>query len=223
MNTDTSKYKFAKRIDEARSILSKLGYSDINPVQLRRIFLLITRECFSSEDMYDMDEELRDPAVVYDESPKKRKVDVELDYLYDAEKVDEVPTVYVGIGDIKFQRKVVGDMHSVSKDNSTKYYANQSDTNLHLRHVSTSPDMSLLLANHTAGFYLAMKNLLLSNIPGMGDFRLDSISSVKLVQAEKARVFRTDVIFGMTTMFSWTTDREDHTLKDIPFSIQSSC
>ena len=166
-------------------------------------------------DWYGLSDDLNYPPVIYSDDPKKRKVDVELDYLYDSEKVSEEPSVYVGFGDIKFKKLGVGDISRISQDNSHTTYTNQSDMQLHLRHVSPSADMSYLLANHSAGFFLAMKVLLLNNVPGLVDIRIENISKVNLTQVEKSRSFRTDVIFGLTVMFSWTTTSEDHRLKDV--------
>jgi hypothetical protein len=213
------KYTFRESELEAKSVLEKIGYSYLSPTQMRRVFLLLTRACFSNTDLYDYDGDLRDPPVVYDSKSRKRTVDVELDYLYDPEKVAESPTVYVGFGDINFKRLVVGDDARFSEDRSRQYFSNHSNTILHLRHVSPSGDMSYLLADQSLAFYLAMRLLLLANIPGLGDLKAQQLSKINLTSAEKTRNFRVDVTFDLTTMFGWHSDLEGHRLKEASIQI----
>jgi len=220
--TSSGKKDFSESMRESKSLLDKLSYDQLDPVQLRRVFLLLSRACFNSKDAYDLTSELKDPEIVYNDKASKRTIDVELDFLYDPEKVNEEPCVYVGLGDISFERKGVGDVSGISEDNSTYYYACESSVPLFLRHVSASPDMSYLLANHSLLFYLAMKRLLLSNIPGLGDIKLQTMSKVNINQVEQKRSFRTDVTFILSVIFSWASTSEDHRIKDIPFSIEQS-
>ena len=207
---------------DTNSILGKLGYDYLNPTQLRRTFLLLTRACFRSTDFTDFDGDLANPPIVYDENPKKRTLDVELDYLYDAEKVGEVPSIYVGLGDVNWTRQVIGDYAGHSEDNSQMFSADRADTMLHLRHIAESGDMAYLLANQSMTFYLAMTRLLMSNIPGLGSFRTKQLSKINLVQQEETRHFRVDLMFDITIMFGWHDILEGHRLKEVVMGVAAN-
>ena len=132
-------------------------------MQLRRIFLLYLRDFFSHSANYESDD-LREPEIIFSEKKTKKTLDVDLDYLYDAEEVAHRPGIFVGLGPMQFKRRVMGDSAGTSHDNSTRYYTNQAETTLNVRHVSTTPDFSFLLANETVRFFLSITEILFSNI-----------------------------------------------------------
>jgi len=218
MNWDAYKSILKEQDLDSISILEKLGFTDLSPVELRRIFLLLTRSCFSTVDNYgegDADELKKDPPLIYSNNKYDKKIDVDLDFNYDAEEVGSRPGVYVGLGDIDFQRQVVGDFAGISVDNSTRYFASHSKTTLHIRHISTSPDLCYSLANITAGFYLGATDFLESSLPGLGDFQLAKISKIQFVDPDNEKEFRVDVIFSMLFLFAWQNFLEGHRLKEI--------
>jgi len=204
-------------LDEA-NILSKLGYEDLSPVDLRRIFLLLSRTCFSKVENYnnqDAAEIKDDPPLIYSDDKYEKKIDVNLDFIYDPEEVGVRPGVFVGLGPIQFERQVIDDFAGRSDDNSTRYFANISNTSLIIRHISTSPDLCYTLANITSGFYLGMIGLMKDSLPGLGDFHISSISNIQPVDPDRERQFKVDVTFSMSYMFAWTNYLEGHRLKEI--------
>jgi hypothetical protein len=200
------------------SVLDLLGYENLDPVQLRRIFLLLLRDVFSTEENYD-NEELKHPPVIYSEKETLKTLDVELDFLYDPEKVGPRPGVYVGLGPINFEKKVIGDDAGFSYDNSTHYFTCLANTILQIRHVSTTPDFSYLLANHTTMSLLASRPFLLSNLPGLGAFEIQQINPVQLFDPDPVKEFKVDVIFKLVFSFSWSVSLEGHRLKSIETSL----
>ena len=205
---------------DAMTVLEKLGYQNMSPIELRRIFLLLSKACFSTTENYNMQSgfELTDPPVTYSDDKYAKKIDVELDYVYDAAEVNVRPAVYIGFGDITFQRQAIGDYSGISDDNSTIYCANQAQTSLHLRHITTSPDLCYALADTSVQFYLALQHLLEESLPGLGDFNIASVSKINILDPDKERNFRVDVVFNLTFMFAWKIVSEGHRLKEINFN-----
>lgn len=217
MDVNIYKYFLQTQNLDARSVLEKLRYQELTPIELRRIFLLFSRDCFSSVDNYNhmSGYELTDPPIQYSVDKYKKNLDVELDYVYDGEEVNLRPAVFLGLDDIRFERQVIGDNAGFSEDNSTEYNTNLSNTNLIIRHISSSPDLSYALANTTAEYYLSISNLLLGGLPGLGDFKLAAISKIQLTDPERERNYRVDVVFSLAFMFAWSTTTEDQRLKEI--------
>lgn len=204
---------------DTRSVLDKLGYKNMTPVELRRVFLLLTRACFSDVNNYGTfsGSDLKDPELKYSHDKYVKNLDVELDYIYDPDEINVRPVVFVGFDNITFQRNVIGDVAGISEDKSTMYYANEAQTAVVFRHLSTSPDLSYSLANVTARFFLGATNLLRSEIPGLLDFKIASISKIQLPDPDRERVFRVDVAFGMNFSFVWSTHSEDQRLTSVEF------
>jgi hypothetical protein len=201
---------------DAKSILEKLGYNELSPLELRRIFLLLSRSCFSKVENYNelSGYELTDPPVTYSQDKYAKKINVELEYVYDPEEVNARPSVFVGLGDVQYERQVMGDIMGSSDDHSTTYYAGQSQTQLTVKHISTSPDLCYAMADQTVKFYLAIKPML-EGLPGFADMRLGTISKVRMIDPDKEKNFQVDVIFPIVFMFAWTTRTEDQRLKEI--------
>tara|TARA_B100000035_G_scaffold315210_1_gene334453 strand:+ start:2811 stop:3524 length:714 start_codon:yes stop_codon:yes gene_type:complete len=204
---------------DTRSVLEKLGYSNMSPVELRRVFLLLTRACFSDTNNYGSfsSAELKDPELKYSHDKYVKNLDVELDYVYDPEEINVRPIVYVGLDNISFKRNVIGDLAGVSEDASTFYYENESQTAVVFRHLSTSPDLSYSLADVTSNFFLGSIDLLREGLPGLLDFKIASISKIQLPDPDRERIFRVDVAFSLDFNFVWTTHTEDQRLTTIGF------
>lgn len=201
---------------DAKSILEKIGYRELSPLELRRVFLLLSRSCFSSVEGYNnlSGYELTDPPVTHSDDKYANKINVELEYVYNPEEVNSRPSVFIGLGDVQYERQVVGDIAGASDDYSTTYYAGQSQTQLAVKHISTSPDLCYAMADQTVKFYLAIKPLL-ESLPGFADLRLGTISKVRIIDPDRERNFQVDVIFPIVFMFAWTTRTEDQRLKEI--------
>ena len=137
------------------------------------------------------------------------------DYIYDGEEVNMRPAVYVGFDNVMFERQVLGDSGGYSEDNSTAHQAGLSKTNLILRHISPSPDLSYALADTSAEYYLALTHMLQRSMPALGDFRLNTISKIQMIDPDRERSFRVDVVFSLVFMFAWNIVSEDQRLKDI--------
>ena len=85
-----------------RELLDEEGFLD--PVRLRRIFLMLARYHFSSSGNY-IDPELSD--IVYDDDSQKSTLDIDLDFTYDSEEIGRKPSIYIGTAPFQFQKQVV--------------------------------------------------------------------------------------------------------------------
>jgi hypothetical protein len=196
------------------SLLDMLGYQNMDPVHLRRIFVLLLREIYSVPENLE-NPELKNPAIIYSEKETERTLDIDLDFLYDPERVAARPGIYVGLGPINFEKKVIGDDAGLSEDNSTRYYECMSNVALNIRHISTAPDFSYLLATQTLMALLSARNLLFSNLSGLAAMEPKQVAQIQLSDPEPEKEFRVDVVFNISFMFSWTTKLEGHRLKSI--------
>ena len=100
------------------SKLQELKETSLDLVQLRRIFLMLTREHFSDAANYYRVEEMA--PIVYHEEPAKRTLDIDLDYIYDANEVEKKPSIYVGTGPVQFAKQVVDNYETASEDGSIR-------------------------------------------------------------------------------------------------------
>lgn len=202
---------------DAHVVLDKLGYDNLSPVDLRRIFLLLTRACYSDTRNYgDLTAyELRNPELKYSKDKYAKTIDVELDYIYDADEVNVRPVVFVGLGDITFQRTAIGDYAGISEDRSTVYHTNQSQGTVVFRHIATSPDLAYAMSDITVKYFLAGTSLLREGLPGLLDFNLQGISKINFTDADRERNYRVDVVFNFAFSFVWSTRTEDQPLTTI--------
>ena len=185
------------------SLLDMLGYQNLGPVHLRRIFLLLLREIYSTEENLE-NHELRAPAVIYSEKETERTLDIDLDFLYDPERVAARPGIYLGLGPINFEKKVIGDDAGLSEDNSTRYYECMGNVSLNIRHISTTPDFSYLLADQTLMSLLSTRSLLFSMLPGLAAMEPKQVTPIQLSDPEPEKEFRVDVVFLINFMFKFT-------------------
>ena len=200
---------------DAHKLLDLLGYDYLNPVQLRRIFLLLFRELYSTIDNYSDEEDLKDPPIIYSDKLSKKTLDIDLDFIYDPDEIAQRPGIFIGLGPIQFQKKAIGDIHSHSEDNSKLHYSNFAVTSLHIRHVTTSPDFSYLLANQSVSMVLVLKEMLMNNMPGLAHIELQQISPLQLSDGDPTREFKVDAVFQLHFVFSWASTLEGHRLKEV--------
>lgn len=191
----------------------------LGPVSLRRVFLLMTRIHFSDANNYGPQKEAL-ANFVWHKDANLRKLNIELDYIFDAKRADLFPGVYVGVGDIDYKQKVTDNRDSSTEDRSGTNRVMEGATTIILRHASQQPDECLQLAELSFGFYTGIREML------MDKMRLSSMDVRRLStprfftpdsSTEADRKFCADIIMGISFNASWTTFCESHRIKTITF------
>lgn len=205
----------------AAPLLEKVGYHNVDMVNLRRIFLLALRDIYYTERNFDSNELRRDP-VRWRDDVTERTIDIELDHLSDPNNVAPRPAIYLGFTDVNFQRMVIGDHEGWSEDNSTEYLECLGKTMLMLRHITTAPDFSYMLGNHTLAMFLALRKHFINEIPALSDIRPAQISGIKLISQEDRREYQVDLSLEVTLNHGWVQHLEGHRLKELTLTTEPS-
>jgi hypothetical protein len=185
-------------------------------VSLRRSMLMAFRMFFSNSDNYSHSD-LKHPPIVY--SPREdRTLDVELDFIYAADRVNQVPGVYVGFGTLQNNRVVIGDKAGTSPDNAADYFLSSGVLDLNVRHRATAPDMAYMLADHSVTSMMSVRHTL-TRIPGIKDIELVSVGSIGIKDPHPSKEFQIDVMFKLSTELTWTHYQEGHRLKTVGLSV----
>ena len=203
------------------SLLAQVGYSNVDMVNLRRVFLLALRDVYYTERNFDSNELKRDP-VRWRKDVTERTIDIELDHLSDPNNVAPRPAIYIGFTNVNFNRMVIGDHEGFSEDNSTEYLECMAATEFVLRHVSNAPDFSYMLGNHSLAMFLLLRKHFLSEIPSLSDVRPLQISGIKLVQKDDRREYQVDVRLALTLNHGWAQHQEGHRLKEVGLTTEPS-
>lgn len=196
-------------LDELASA-SVFGFLD--PVLLRRIFLLYVRDLYSDTKLYGHLEELKN--LVYSPDKKLRTLDVDLDYVYDPEEIAKRPSVYVGVGGITFQKQAINNFAGSYHDGQT-LSTMEMKTSVVFKHMSNYVDVSLNLASLTANHLAGIRPVVHQRFPAILSYELASISAPSLVEGSKVRLFQTNTTFNMALNAGWEHLAEKILIKNI--------
>lgn len=192
-------------------LLEQDGYLD--PVRARRIFLMLVREHFSDPLNY-LDASI---ASLYYSKDNSRTLDVELDFTYDSEDIGKKPVIYVGTGPYRFKKQAIGNYEDASYDNSTTQTTTECLTNVFIRHISTSSDLSLSLASQTSQFLGSVRDLLWNEVPGILVYEVSELTPPTLIDPEKVKVFQSNVNVTLGFNMTWISRIESLRIKEILF------
>lgn len=196
-------------LDELASA-SVFGFLD--PVLLRRIFLLYVRDLYSDTKLYGHLVELKN--LVYSPDKKLRTLDVDLDYVYDPEEIAKRPSVYVGVGGITFQKQAINNFAGSYHDGQT-LSTMEMKTSIVFKHMSNYVDVSLNLASLTANHLAGIRPVVHQRFPAILSYELASISAPSLVEGSKVRLFQTNTTFNMALNAGWEHLAEKILIKNI--------
>lgn len=193
-------------------LLEDEGFLD--PVRLRRIFLLLTREHFSNPENH-INNYLLD--YKYTDEPATRSLDVDLDFTYDTEEIGKKPAIFVGTGPFAFKKQVINNSIEDSQDDSAHFFSTQCTTSIKIKHVTTAADLSMLLATQSLNFFGCIREHLMGLIPGVLQYEITQLSPPTLIEATKIRIFQCDLDIALAFDTLWSSYVESHRIKDIIF------
>jgi hypothetical protein len=198
------------------SNLAKLSeashFGFVDPVLLRRIFVLFARDLFSDPDNYAEYTSLRD--LVYTDVKSSRTLDVDLDFIYDPEEISKKPSVYVGTDDYAFKKQVIDNYNETPSDSVTSVTA-ETSTRVIIKHISTEVDVSLMLATLSTNYFTAIRPIMFKHIPHILSYETQMLSKPNLIEGSKIKAFQTNVTIGLAFNAAWTIIEESHLIKSV--------
>jgi len=195
-----------------RELLDEEGFLD--PVRMRRIFLMLARYHFSEPSNY-IDPEL--VPIIYNDDSQKSTLDVDLDFTYNSEEIGRKPAIYIGTSPFQFEKQVVDNLNEVSEDRSIISTTTQCSTSISIRHITTAADLSLSLATQSIGFFGNIRPYVMSEIPGILAYEVSQLTSPAMVEDTKIRVFQSNVELKLAFNTIWLTYIESLRIKSIMF------
>lgn len=188
----------------------------LDPVVLRRIFLLATQTLFSNPENYgESAEDLS--RYLFSEDESKRTLAVELDYVYNPALLSARHAVYVGCSDMDFNAHVLNNNAGINDDRSATVSNQQATTTVGIRFVTPLPDESLRLATVALGYYAGMRVKFMEEL-GLLRFDLVKISSPSLVEKAPTALYEVTLAIRLAFNFEITSFVEGHRIKTFSVS-----
>jgi hypothetical protein len=200
-------------------VIESLHRVAINPITIRKIFLLLTRVHYSDADNYGAYKPQlsnfvwsKDPAIV--------KLYIDFDYNYDPLKMDRRPAIYVGTSDIDFKQVVVDNSKNMSEDRSAEEYVKEASTNIIIRHIGKTPDESWALGDLSLQYYLGIRKMLQERL------KVSKLEVIKLMASkpferttqQADQQFIVDLLVNLQYNAAWLTMREGHRIKTVTYA-----
>lgn len=196
--------------------MSYLAQESLDPVALRRVFLLATRQLYSDPLNYgDLSEKLS--RFVWRPELTDTTLPVELDFEYNPVELQPRHAVYVGIGDCGFSTVVLDHRADISDDRAKVTYMQAATTTFRLRYVSPTPDEALYLATVGAAYYMAMSRVFVRNL-GLSRFDLQALSAPQLIDKAPTRLFEVSLVSNLAFNFNIVSTLEGQRLKTFQLS-----
>lgn len=200
----------------AENVFTDIAKVRITPTTARRIFLLLTRSHFSDPAHYGtVKEKLKN--YVYSDDPAKCTLFIDLDYEYDATKLDRRPAIFVGTDDFSYNQIVTNNSSGNTADNSGENFNVNGKTRIIIRHIAASPDDALQLGEQTHDFFNGIRKLIQQHIRPK-QYLVDSQQTSKPFERagqQADQQFISDVTIALQFDDAWTTLVESHRVKNI--------
>jgi hypothetical protein len=199
-------------------LIDELSRLVLTPVTIRRIFLLLTRLHYSTNENYGiLKEKLKD----FTWNPKDGKLHIDYDYNYDPAQLDKRPAIFVGRDDIQYTKVVTGDHSGHSEDRSGEQFTKTAKTSVILRHIAKSPDESETLADLSSQFFMGITPMIRDSLQGkILEYEVIGLKSSRPFERTSQQAdqhFMSDLIIGLAYNSIWMTSFESHRIKTITF------
>lgn len=183
----------------------------LDPIVLRRVFLLAARSLFSDAKNYgEYAEELS--RFVYSEDKVKSTLDVELDYLYNPEKLSPRHAVYVGITDFDFKSEYLNHHMTTSEDGASVVLGQPTTTGVVIRCVTPMPDEALRLSTVSMSFLLGMRRMFMEQLE-LSRFDLQKVTAPALIDKAPTALYVSTAAAALAFNFEVTSYVEGHRIK----------
>lgn len=210
--------------DPTDEFFDYIGQISLDPVSLRRIFFILTKNLYSDTSHYgESNADFKKYLISND--PALNTLHIDYDYNDDPNKENattNLPEIYVGIGDLKYSKKVLDKFYGRSEDNATTYFHDQVASQILIKHESTNPDDCLSLGHISTSFYNGIRKKLMGCMRLLL-FEVDTLSTVRLISEENEPNRRYRVDLSINIVFNSTQDvsEESHRIKKIALDLST--
>jgi hypothetical protein len=190
----------------------------IDPVSLRRIFLILTRNHFADPNYFgEVPPSFK--KFVYSDNNNKRTVKVDLDYSFNPEKTEQETAIYVGVGDVESTDQVMNNFVKSTEDLSGRENVQTDKCVVTIRHVSPSADEALIMGVISKGFFQGMRQHIKARLCLRGYSVLKLGKPVPVNEDSADSLYQCDLTIGVTMDSNWVTSSESHRVKRIDTNI----
>lgn len=186
----------------------------VDPLTLRRIFLLLTRNHFAQPNFFgNVPEPFR--RLTYDDDPKKAAVRIELDYNFDWETAQAANAIFIGVGDVTSNKQVMDSFEAGNEDLSGRKNVDTDRTRVTISHLSKDADSALAMGIVSKGFFQGMRQLIKQQL-GLRGYQVVGLSEPKEIKkGDEIDYYRVDLVIDLVINSAWTTILESHRIKKI--------
>lgn len=192
----------------------------LDPVSLRRIFLLLTRNHYSDPAYFgNLPQSFK--KFRYNDNPRDSKLRIELDYAFDPKNQEQPTGIYIGVGPVQSSSRVIDDFNRNNEDLSGATRHQLDQTQIILSHVSASPDEALTLGVLSKAFFQGIGPLLRQRFRNIAGYRILSLSAPQRTEEKGNNVFyKVDLNIGLAIPSEWETTIESLRVKRINFEVE---
>lgn len=185
----------------------------LDMVMLRRIFLLLTRIHWS-DGRNHYQEDVDFSCLTYSDTDSESKLSVELTDVYDDNDTDNFPGVFIGFQNgFKMSKQVLDYNAGSSEDNSVMYKTVTWDGILSIKHVHSSADTALAMADSTFVFLTAVRESMFRRF-SIQKMDFENVSPPARLEADKSnRFFSVDLTLSLQFTVTVNVNIEGHRLK----------
>lgn len=186
----------------------------VDPLSLRRIFLLLTRNHFAQPNYFGrVPEPFRE--LQYDDDPKKSRVRIELDYNFDWETAQTPNGIFIGVGTVQSTKGVLDSFERSNDDRSGRENVDTDKVRVTLSHVSKSADAALQMGVISKGFFQGMRQLIRQRL-GLRGYQVTALSEPKEIKkGDELDYYRVDLAIDLIINSAWETVIESHRIKKV--------
>lgn len=189
---------------------------------LRRIFLLLVRAHYGDPDNFgNLKSSLQ--CLTYDpENPGTSPLTIELGSIVGSKLAAGRPAIYVDYpGDLKWVKSGIGNVAGHSFDNSETNLSWGVVAPIVISHVSDSIDLSLNMAESTAGLVLGLSQHLIETL-NLSSLEAEGLNFPKPNPNAVERYYRVDLSLRVRYNFNMSVNLESHRLKKFALELNSA-
>lgn len=197
-------------------LIDRLRSQIFTPRTVRSVFLMLTRLHWSDPENYGL-AKVKLGKLVWHREATARTLHIDLDYNYDVNSKSPRPAIFVGTNDYLFSKVAMDNRETLSEDNADDNYIKIAATQVIVRHLGTTPDETLEMADLTSQFFLGMRKLIQErlNVYAFEVARLITARPFDRNPAQADQQFMADLIMDLQYSQAWTITREGHRLKRV--------
>ena len=195
------------------------GDVSLDPISLRRIFLLLTRNLYADPENHFGYSNPEFKKFKYSDNIDERAVAIDISF-DDDPRAEAGPELEIDIhfGPFKVEPILLDKYVSTTDTNKDRQYNDRITTQMIIQHRAFRPDDALGMGYITANFYTGIRKLLQERL-FLLNFQVDQISDVKRENEEANAIYKVDTISTLVFNMDQDVSEESHKLRKISFDL----